>query len=110
MPKIRRRSVPPALLNHLLDRIADREISAQQLSQFADWLATNPEVPVGLWFKTVFRADRVRRGGTGEDISTARPNSDGRRSEVRMEVKYPMLEVTRPKLTDSWTRQGVAAT
>ena len=51
MPKIRRRNVPPALLNHLLDRITERQISANQLEQFADWLVIEPEVPVGRWFK-----------------------------------------------------------
>jgi len=51
MPKIRRQGFPPALLNHLLDRITDREISADQLGQFADWLVTEPEVPEGRWFK-----------------------------------------------------------
>jgi len=51
MPKIRRQDFPPALLNHLLDRISDREISADQLGQFADWLFTEPEVPEGRWFK-----------------------------------------------------------
>ena len=51
MPKIRRQNVPPALLNHLLDRITEREISANQLNQFADWLVTEPEVPEGRWFK-----------------------------------------------------------
>ena len=45
MPKIRRRSLPPALLRHLLDRIRSREISASQLGLFADWLDTEPEVP-----------------------------------------------------------------
>jgi hypothetical protein len=40
MPKIRRRSLPPALLHHLLDRIRSREISASQLGLFADWLDT----------------------------------------------------------------------
>jgi hypothetical protein len=51
MPKIRRQNLPPALLNHLLDRITQREISADQLAQFADWLAAEPEVPEGRWFK-----------------------------------------------------------
>jgi hypothetical protein len=40
MPKIRRQDLPPALLNHLLDRITEREISPNQLGQFADWLVT----------------------------------------------------------------------
>ena len=51
MPKIRRQNLPPALFNHLLDRIAERQISANQLGKFADWLVTEPEVPEGQWFK-----------------------------------------------------------
>jgi hypothetical protein len=51
VPKIRRQNVPPTLLNHLLDRVFEREISADQLGQFADWLVTEPEVPEGRWFK-----------------------------------------------------------
>ena len=51
MPKIRRQNVPPGLLNHLLDRITERQISTNQLEQFADWLVTEPEVPEGRWFK-----------------------------------------------------------
>ena len=51
MPKIRRRNLPPALLNHLLDRIRSREISADQLGSLADWLDLEPEVPTGKWFK-----------------------------------------------------------
>ena len=52
MPKIRRRNLPPALLQHLLDRIQAREISPEQLGEFAHWLDTEPEVPVGRWFKS----------------------------------------------------------
>ena len=51
MPKIRRHNLPHALLNHLLDRIRLREISAEQLGLLADWLDAEPEVPEGKWFK-----------------------------------------------------------
>jgi len=51
MPKIRRQNLPPALLHHLLDRIRSREISADQLGLFADWLDTEPEVPNEKWFR-----------------------------------------------------------
>ena len=67
MPKIRRQSVPPALLNHLLDRITERQISANQLSQFADWLVTEPEVPDGRWFK---RFAEMIACGEGELVKT----------------------------------------
>jgi hypothetical protein len=51
MPKIRRRNLPPALLQHLLDRIQSREISPEQLGEFARWLDTEPEVPAARWFR-----------------------------------------------------------
>jgi hypothetical protein len=51
MPNIRRRNLPLALLDHLLDRVRAREISPNQLGDFAQWLDTAPEVPVGKWFK-----------------------------------------------------------
>ena len=51
MRRIRRHGLPPALLDHLLDRVASRSVSADQLGLLADWLSTEPEVPDGKWFK-----------------------------------------------------------
>ncbi len=51
MPRIRRHGLPPRLLDHLLDRVSSRKISADQLGLLADWLHTEPEVPDGKWFK-----------------------------------------------------------
>ena len=51
MPEIRRANLPPALLAHLLERIQQRQISAEQLGLLAAWLDTQPEVPSGRWFK-----------------------------------------------------------
>ena len=51
MPKVRRKNVPPALLNHLLDRIEERRIPADQLGLLATWLAQEPDVPNDKWFK-----------------------------------------------------------
>jgi hypothetical protein len=51
MPEIRRRNLPPALLDHLLDRVRSREVSPEQLGELAQWLDTAPEVPMGKWFK-----------------------------------------------------------
>ncbi len=67
MPKIRRDNLPPALLNHLLDRVAEREISANQLGRFADWLVNEPEVPEGRWFK---RFPEMIVCGEGEWVKT----------------------------------------
>jgi hypothetical protein len=51
VPRVRRHSLPPALLRHLLDRIQQRSISADQRGLLAEWLDTQPEVPDGKWFK-----------------------------------------------------------
>jgi hypothetical protein len=67
MPKIRRRNLPPALLNHLLDRIKRREISSDDLGALADWLDTEPEVADGKWFK---RFSRMTVCGEGELVKT----------------------------------------
>jgi hypothetical protein len=67
MPKIRRRNLPPALLNHLLDRIRRREISSDHLGALADWLDTEPEVADGKWFK---RFSGMTVCGEGELVKT----------------------------------------
>ena len=51
MPRIRRKNLPTPLLEHLLDRIRSRNISADQLGLLAEWLDNSPEVPTGRWFK-----------------------------------------------------------
>jgi hypothetical protein len=67
MPKIRRRNLPPALLNHLLDRIKRREISSDHLGALADWLDTEPDVSDGKWFK---RFPGMTVCGEGEFVKT----------------------------------------
>ena len=67
MPKVRRQNLPPALLQHLLDRIEDRSISANQLGLLATWLDSQPEVPLGRWFK---RFPGMIVCGEGELIKT----------------------------------------
>ena len=67
MPEIRRQNLPPALLQHLLDRIRQRNISANQLGLLADWLDTRPQVPSGKWIK---RFSGMTVCGEGELIKT----------------------------------------
>lgn len=67
MPQVRRHSLPPRLLDHLLERISQRNISADQLGLLADWLSQEPEVPAGSWFK---RFSGMTVCGEGELIKT----------------------------------------
>jgi hypothetical protein len=67
MPRIRRSNLPQPLYAHLLERVKSRNISAEQLGLFADWLATQPEVPAGKWFK---KFSGMTVCGEGELIKT----------------------------------------
>lgn len=67
MPKVRRQNLPPALFQHLLDRIQSRKIPASQLELLAKWLDTEPEVPEGQWYK---RFSGTTVCGVGELIKT----------------------------------------
>ena len=67
MPKVRRQNVPPALFQHLLDRVQSRKIPASQLELLAKWLDSEPEVPEGQWYK---RFSGMAVCGEGELIKT----------------------------------------
>ena len=67
MPNVRRQNIPPALLQHLLDRIQSRKIAASQLEVLAKWLDSEPDVPEGEWFK---RFPGFTLCGEGELVKT----------------------------------------
>ena len=67
MPRIRRSHLPRPLYAHLLERVESRNISVSQLVLLADWLATQPEVPHGKWFK---KFSGMTVCGEGELIKT----------------------------------------
>lgn len=67
MPEIRRAKLPPALLAHLLERIRQRQVSADQLGLLAAWLDARPVVPAGPWFK---RFPGMTLCGEGELVKT----------------------------------------
>lgn len=67
MPKVRRQNLPPALFQHLLERIQSRKIPATQLELLATWLDTEPDVPEGEWYK---RLSGMTVCGEGELIKT----------------------------------------
>lgn len=81
MPRIRRHGLPPRLLDHLLDRISSRNISADQLGLLAGWLYTEPEVPEGKWFK---KFPGMTVCGEGELVKTfLQPGQIATGAEVR---------------------------
>ena len=51
MPKIRWTDLPPSLRQHLFDRVADRQIPAEDLYKLKLWRESEPEAPPGPWYK-----------------------------------------------------------
>jgi hypothetical protein len=51
VPKIQWTDLPPALRDHLFDRLRDRKITVEDLYQLKLWRETEPEAPDGPWFK-----------------------------------------------------------
>ena len=67
MPKVLRRNLPSPLYAHLLDRVQQRQITAEDLRQMLLWLDSRPEVPIGKWFK---RFPQMTVCGEGELVKT----------------------------------------
>jgi hypothetical protein len=51
VPKIQWTDVPPALGDHLFDRLRDRKITVEDLYQLKLWRESQPDAPDGPWFK-----------------------------------------------------------
>ena len=51
MPKIRWTNLPPALREHLFDRLREREISAEDIYLLKIWRESAPDAPDGPWYK-----------------------------------------------------------
>ena len=51
MPKIQWTNLPPAVREHLFDRLAERQITAEDLYQLKLWRESEPDAPDGPWFK-----------------------------------------------------------
>jgi hypothetical protein len=51
VPRIQWTNLPPALRDHLFDRLRDRKITVEDLYQLKLWRESEPEAPEGPWFK-----------------------------------------------------------
>jgi hypothetical protein len=52
MPQLKKwREVPPAIRQHLIERMRDRSISTADLEKLRIWVESRPLVPEGEWYK-----------------------------------------------------------
>ncbi len=67
MPKVRRKLVPRAVIEHLARRVRERHVPVEDLQNLARWLDADPTVPSGRWFK---RFAKIIVCGEGELVKT----------------------------------------
>jgi hypothetical protein len=51
MTKIQWTGLPPALRDHLFERLRERKITAEDLYRLKAWRESEPEAPNGPWYK-----------------------------------------------------------
>jgi hypothetical protein len=51
LPKIRFSDLPRGLWQHLLERVAQREIGLADLRRLQEWVKSGPSAPDGDWYK-----------------------------------------------------------
>jgi hypothetical protein len=51
VPKIQWTNLPPALREHLFDRLVERQITAEDLYQLKLWRESEPDAPEGEWYE-----------------------------------------------------------
>lgn len=51
MPKIQWTDLPPALRDHLFERVRERKVHAEDLWRLKAWRESEPDAPEGPWFK-----------------------------------------------------------
>ena len=51
MPKIQWAGLPPALRDHLFERLRERKIAAEDLFRLKEWRESEPNAPDGPWYK-----------------------------------------------------------
>ena len=51
MPKIQWTNLPPALRDHLFERLRERKIKVEDLYKLKLWRESEPDAPEGAWWK-----------------------------------------------------------
>ena len=95
MPKIQWTGLPPALRDHLFERLRERKITAEDLYRLKAWRESEPEAPDGPRYKDFRLLQDLRRRTVSEDVSAPRPTCQ------RGKTLDPELKGVRPRSSGS---------
>jgi len=70
MPRIQWRRLPPAVREHLRDRVRTRAIDAQDLVTLLAWINAEPNLPDGTWCKDFGSVKLVGEGAIPKTFLT----------------------------------------
>ena len=82
MPKIQWAGLPPALRDHLFERLRERKITVEELYQLKVWRESEPDAPDGPWYKDfgtfkICGEGRIRQRSCSEASRPKGNNSKG---------------------------------
>lgn len=80
MPQIENWSrLPPAIRDHLAERMRDRKISLDDLNRLRLWMEAKPEVPPGRWYKDFDSFKLCGKGKYPKTLLLTGQTADGKR-------------------------------
>ena len=71
--------LPPAIRDHLIERMRDRSISLEDLNQLRLWIESTPEVPEEKWYKDFGSFKICGEGKYPKTFLLATQSAQGRR-------------------------------
>jgi hypothetical protein len=71
--------LPPAIRNHLVDRMRDRKINLDDLNRLRLWIETKPDVPGGPWYKDFGSFKLCGEGKYSKTFLVAGQSAEGQR-------------------------------
>ncbi len=80
MPKIQWTNLPPALRQHLFNRLEERQITVDDLYKLKLWRESEPEAPDGPWYKDFGSFKICGEGRFPKDIPDEGPSRQGQAS------------------------------
>ena len=71
--------LPPAIRDHLIERMRDRNISLEDLNQLRLWIESTPEVPEEKWYKDFGSFEMCGEGKYPKTFLLATQSAKGRK-------------------------------
>jgi hypothetical protein len=97
LPKIRFTDLPRPVWEHLLERVAERKVSLDDLRRLQDWVKAAPEAPAGDWYKDFGSFILCGSGEMPKTVLTSGMGPFGMRVEQSERGRYAPIRYLNPE-------------